>query len=66
MGDKNKVALAVELSIYIFQNGGKNKKGGSNYPLRGQKGTLWEGGTRGVAFVYSENLLQKTKYINTE
>ena len=56
----------MELSVYIFQNGGKNKKGGSNYPLRGQKGTLQEGGTRVVAFVYSENLLQKTKYTNKE
>jgi arylsulfatase A-like enzyme len=34
-------------------NGGCAKAGGRNYPLRGQKGSLFEGGTKVEAFVYS-------------
>ena len=38
-----------------LQNGGATASyaSGSNYPLRGQKDTLWEGGTRVPAFLHS-------------
>ncbi|XP_066985389.1 arylsulfatase B-like isoform X2 [Macrobrachium rosenbergii] len=44
-----------ENSVIIFttDNGGSVKKGGSNWPLRGGKASLWEGGTRGPAFIHS-------------
>lgn len=58
--------LKNAIIVFTADNGGPTYEAANNLPLRGAKTTLWEGGTKGAAFVYSENLLQKTKYVSTE
>lgn len=53
------------LLIFTTDNGGPVPFAGNNWPLRGSKATLWEGGTRGTAFVWSNNLFSKKGYVNT-
>ncbi|XP_078610731.1 arylsulfatase B-like [Branchiostoma floridae x Branchiostoma japonicum] len=53
------------LVIFTTDNGGWISASGNNFPLRGGKTTLWEGGTRGVAFAHGK-MLQKTGYTNNE
>ncbi|CAM9152223.1 unnamed protein product [Scytosiphon promiscuus] len=47
----------MENSIIVVasDNGGERDWGGSNYPLRGEKNTYWEGGCKVPALVYSKS-----------
>ena len=44
------------LLIVTTDNGGTPSVGGYNWPLRGKKRSLWEGGVRGVGFVHGKML----------
>ncbi|GAB6029238.1 Arylsulfatase [Chamberlinius hualienensis] len=47
--------------LFTSDNGGEVLDGGNNYPLRGSKNTIYEGGTRGAGFIHSP-LLENTGY----
>ncbi|XP_076457349.1 arylsulfatase J-like [Babylonia areolata] len=50
------------ITLFISDNGGPVKLGSSNWPLRGSKKTLWEGGTRVVTILHSKKYLPKAPY----
>ena len=50
--------------IFSSDNGGCYSAGGKNGNYRGTKGSLWEGGTKVDAFLYSKGLIAK-KYAGT-
>ncbi|XP_048584695.1 arylsulfatase B isoform X2 [Nematostella vectensis] len=60
--EKNRM-LNNSVILFTTDNGGAphgfNRNQGSNYPLRGGKDMMWEGGVRGTAFIYSDLIKHK-------
>ena len=52
--------------VFTSDNGGPVHEAASNWPLRGSKITIWEGGTRAAGFVYAPRLLQKNNFTYEE
>ena len=65
---KSKGMLENSVIVFTTDNGGPaagfNQNAASNWPLKGVKDTLWEGGVRGAAFLWSPLLKKSSRVAN--
>ncbi|XP_073998030.1 arylsulfatase B-like [Rhodnius prolixus] len=65
---KNKGMLNNTIIAFVSDNGGAteglHKNTGSNFPLKGEKATPWEGGIRTSALLWSPKLNKKHRVLN--
>jgi len=58
---KDSEMLENTVIVFMSDNGGPVDQGADNYPLRGSKGSLFEGGTRTPAFISGYGLTPRTE-----
>ena len=51
--------------VSYLQNGGDSGNGQYNYPLRGTKGTIWEGGVLSLTVLWG-GVLNRVNYTSSE
>ena len=71
MAHKNQLKISNRRSYFSQKNSSKFsirqilRFGNTvDYPLKGEKGTIWEGGTRSVAFIHGPRVLKKSGMIS--
>lgn len=67
---KERDMLSNTIIVFSTDNGGPaegfNLNAASNWPLRGVKNTLWEGGVRGAGFIWSSKHIEKPKRVTSQ
>ena len=53
--------MCSKTGLTVFADNGGALRSGSNWPLRGGKKTVWEGGMRGVGFLHGEMIANKSR-----